>query len=137
ELADGAAHLDVMVADGRQPGRVVAPVLQLAQPGDEDGRSFPGTDVPDDSTHGVSDSAVVPPSASRPIGACERPWSALPPTGAAWPSGAAPGARPWPSSRHGCAPGSAPSSPRRTGPASGCPRARPTAPRGPRSGPRG
>src|SRR5262249_37144450 len=54
ELPDGAAHLDVMIADRRQPGRVVAAVLELAQSGDENGRGFPRTDVSDDSTHGAS-----------------------------------------------------------------------------------
>src|SRR4030095_13869800 len=74
ELADRAAHLDVVVADGGQAGRVVAAVLELAQSGDENARRLPGSDVSDDSTHrstvlGCGGRGNAPPSPRRTRGA--------------------------------------------------------------------
>src|SRR6185369_14535563 len=51
ELADTAANLDVVVGEGRQPGGVVAPVLELAEPAHENRARVTRPDVADDAAH--------------------------------------------------------------------------------------
>ena len=48
ELADAAAHLDAVVGDGGEPRRVVAPVLELAEPRHQDRARVARPDVADD-----------------------------------------------------------------------------------------
>ena len=58
ELADAAPHLDVAVRERREPGRVVAAVLELPEPSDEDGARLARADVSDDAAHGATASAA-------------------------------------------------------------------------------
>ena len=53
QLAGAAPQLDLAVAHDRDAGRVVAPVLEPAQPVDEDRKDLLVADVPDDAAHGA------------------------------------------------------------------------------------
>src|SRR5207247_6254273 len=77
ELADAAPHLDVVIDHGRQPRRVVAPVLELAESTYEDGARVACPDVADDPAHRLSASAAPVPrcrpsgsAACRPAASC-------------------------------------------------------------------
>src|SRR5207247_6516827 len=52
ERAAEGAHLDTVVGDGGEPGRVVAPVLELTEPRHEDRARLARPDVADDAAHG-------------------------------------------------------------------------------------
>src|SRR5581483_1613275 len=68
ELADAAPHVDVAVHDGREAGRIVAPVLEAAEPVDQDPARLLLADVTHDPAHDANhplgtDEATLPESA--------------------------------------------------------------------------
>ena len=85
QLPGRAHHVQRAAVHHRQPGRVVAAVLQLLQPRDQDGRRLLLTDVADDAAHGFVRSSGPSACARAPLDrgtwARESPPTSLPAAG--------------------------------------------------------